>query len=222
MSRSLARGIGAGVPGARVRAPACGVGIARRLQDRRDRAGLDDVLIDLARGIADAVAPAAPGSMVETGPVAAVLKRARSLHPHAGARHAAPGRRAHAAGRLPTSQPAGRALTLTDLTVRFGRLTADERVSLEHCTPASRLGVVGESAAGKSTLVARRAAAVRPPPVALCGWGSRSDLPTRDAHWRPAAGHDLQSSFRTRSGASIRGMTVGEIVGSRCGCTPRI
>ncbi|HUE47779.1 MAG TPA: ABC transporter ATP-binding protein [Steroidobacteraceae bacterium] len=163
-------------------------------------------------GVADRVAVLRAGSIVETGPVAAVLKAPRDPYTRTLVRdtprldagtEAATAQAPGAAARVP-------ALTLTDLTVRFGRLTAVSAVSLELCAGES-LGVVGESGCGKSTLVRAALQLLRPTAGRVVWMGQAlGDLPKGALR---ALRRDLQIIFQDPLGSLDPRMTVGEIVG---------
>jgi len=161
-------------------------------------------------GVADRVAVLREGCIVETGPVAAVLKAPRHPYtrtlvrdtPRLDAAAAPPG-----AAALPGSAAA---LTLADVTVRFGRLTAVSAVSLELYAGES-LGVVGESGCGKSTLVRAALQLLRPTAGRVVWMGQAlGDLPKGALR---ALRRDLQIIFQDPLGSLDPRMTVGEIVG---------
>ena len=172
-------------------------------------------------GVADRVAVLREGCIVETGPVAAVLKTPRDPYtrtlvrdtPRLDADGAPPG-----AAAAPPGSPA--ALRLTDLTVRFdvgrgwfgphARLTAVSAVSLELYAGES-LGVVGESGCGKSTLVRAALQLLRPTAGRVVWMGQAlADLPQGVLR---ALRRDLQIIFQDPLGSLDPRMTVGEIVG---------
>ena len=172
-------------------------------------------------GVADRVAVLREGCIVETGPVAAVLKTPRDPYtrtlvrdaPRLDADGAPPG-----AAAAPPGSPA--ALRLTDLTVRFdvgrgwfgphARLTAVSAVSLELYAGES-LGVVGESGCGKSTLVRAALQLLRPAAGRVVWMGQAlADLPQGVLR---ALRRDLQIIFQDPLGSLDPRMTVGEIVG---------
>jgi len=164
-------------------------------------------------GVADRVAVLRAGSIVETGPVAAVLKAPRDPYTRTLVRDT-PRLDAgtDAAGQAPGTSAAPRvaALTLTDLTVRFGRLTAVSAVSLELYAGES-LGVVGESGSGKSTLVRAALQLLRPAAGRVVWMGQAlGDLPKGALR---ALRRDLQIIFQDPLGSLDPRMTVGEIVG---------
>ena len=164
-------------------------------------------------GVADRVAVLRAGSIVETGPVAAVLKAPRDPYTRTLVRDT-PRLDAgtDAAGQAPGTSAAPRvaALTLTDLTVRFGRLTAVSAVSLELYAGES-LGVVGESGSGKSTLVRAALQLLRPAAGRVVWMGQAlRDLPKGALR---ALRRDLQIIFQDPLGSLDPRMTVGEIVG---------
>jgi oligopeptide/dipeptide ABC transporter ATP-binding protein len=164
-------------------------------------------------GVADRVAVLRAGSIVETGPVAAVLKAPRDPYTRALVRDT-PRLDAgtDAAGQAPgtSAAPRAAALTLTDLTVRFGRLTAVSAVSLELYAGES-LGVVGESGCGKSTLVRAALQLLRPTAGRVVWMGQAlGDLPKGALR---ALRRDLQIIFQDPLGSLDPRMTVGEIVG---------
>ena len=111
-------------------------------------------------GVADRVAVMRAGRLVESGPVAAVLKRPEDPYTRELLR-AASEPPAPASGRASDASPAGAAvLAVSDLAVRFthaaGLLRRRSFAALEAVTLAlaagESLGVVGESGCGKSTL----------------------------------------------------------------------
>ena len=164
-------------------------------------------------GVADRVAVLRAGSIVETGPVAAVLKAPRDPYTRTLVRDT-PRLDAgtDAAGQAPGTSAAPRvaALTLTDLTVRFGRLTAVSAVSLELYAGES-LGVVGESGSGKSTLVRAALQLLRPAAGRVVWMGQAlGELPKGALR---ALRRDLQIIFQDPLGSLDPRMTVGEIVG---------
>src|SRR5438309_1443799 len=164
-------------------------------------------------GVADRVAVLRAGSIVETGPVAAVLKAPRDPYTRTLVRDT-PRLDAgtDAAGQAPgtAAAPRAAALTLTDLSVRFGRLTAVSSVSLELCAGES-LGVVGESGCGKSTLVRAALQLLRPSAGRVVWMGQAlADLPQGVLR---ALRRDLQIIFQDPLGSLDPRMTVGEIVG---------
>jgi len=164
-------------------------------------------------GVADRVAVLRAGSIVETGPVAAVLKAPRDPYTRTLVRDT-PRLDAgtDAAGQAPgtSAAPRAAALTLTDLTVRFGRLTAVSAVSLELYAGES-LGVVGESGCGKSTLVRAALQLLRPSSGRVVWMGQAlGDLPKGALR---ALRRDLQIIFQDPLGSLDPRMTVGEIVG---------
>ncbi len=174
-------------------------------------------------GVADRVAVMREGCIVETGPVAAVLKTPRDPYTRtlvrdtprldAGADAAAAG----ATGLAASGSAA--ALTLADVTVRFdvgrgwlgphARLTAVSAVSLELYAGES-LGVVGESGCGKSTLVRAALQLLRPDAGRVVWMGQAlGDLPSSALR---ALRRDLQIIFQDPLGSLDPRMTVGEIV----------
>jgi len=164
-------------------------------------------------GVADRVAVLRAGSIVETGPVAAVLKAPRDPYTRTLVRDT-PRLDAgtDAAGQAPgtSAAPRAAALTLSDLTVRFGRLTAVSAVSLELYAGES-LGVVGESGCGKSTLVRAALQLLRPTAGRVVWMGQPlGDLPKGALR---ALRRDLQIIFQDPLGSLDPRMTVGEIVG---------
>ena len=174
-------------------------------------------------GVADRVAVLREGCIVETGPVAAVLKAPRDPYTRTLLRDTPRLDAAtDAAGQAPGTSAAPRvaALTLTDLTVRFdigrglfrphARLTAVSAVSLELYAGES-LGVVGESGCGKSTLVRAALQLLRPAAGRVVWMGQAlGDLPKGALR---ALRRDLQIIFQDPLGSLDPRMTVGEIVG---------
>ena len=164
-------------------------------------------------GVADRVVVLRAGSIVETGPVAAVLKAPRDPYTRTLVRDTPRlDSGTDAAGQAPgtSAAPRAAALTLTDLTVRFGRLTAVSAVSLELYAGES-LGVVGESGCGKSTLVRAALQLLRPTAGRVVWMGQAlADLPKGALR---ALRRDLQIIFQDPLGSLDPRMTVGEIVG---------
>jgi oligopeptide/dipeptide ABC transporter ATP-binding protein len=164
-------------------------------------------------GVADRVVVLRAGSIVETGPVAAVLKAPRDPYTRTLVRDTPRlDSGTDAAGQAPgtSAAPRAAALTLTDLTVRFGRLTAVSAVSLELYAGES-LGVVGESGCGKSTLVRAALQLLRPTAGRVVWMGQAlGDLPKGALR---ALRRDLQIIFQDPLGSLDPRMTVGEIVG---------
>ncbi len=174
-------------------------------------------------GVADRVAVMRAGCIVETGPVAAVLKAPRDPYtrtlvrdtPRLDAGTDAAGAEA------PGTAPAGRAtaLTLTDVSVRFdvgggwfgprAQLSAVSAVSLELYAGES-LGVVGESGCGKSTLVRAALQLLRPDAGRVVWMGQAlGDLPKSALR---ALRRDLQIIFQDPLGSLDPRMTVAQIV----------
>jgi oligopeptide/dipeptide ABC transporter ATP-binding protein len=162
-------------------------------------------------GVADRVAVLRAGSIVETGPVAAVLKAPRDPYTRTLVRDTPrPDAGTDAAGEAPALAPRAAALTLTELSVRFGRLMAVSAVSLELYAGES-LGVVGESGCGKSTLVRAALQLLRPSAGRVVWMGQAlGDLPRGALR---ALRRDLQIIFQDPLGSLDPRMTVGEIVG---------
>jgi len=187
------------------------------LADLKRERGMAMVLIthDLGAvaGVADRVVVLRAGSIVETGPVAAVLKAPRDPYTRTLVRDTPRlDSGTDAAGQAPgtSAAPRAAALTLTDLTVRFGRLTAVSAVSLELYAGES-LGVVGESGCGKSTLVRAALQLLRPTAGRVVWMGQAlADLPKGALR---ALRRDLQIIFQDPLGSLDPRMTVGEIVG---------
>ena len=168
-------------------------------------------------GVADRVAVMRAGRLIETGPVAAVLKTPADPYTAAlvrEAHHLAP--QAEVAAAPHAGAPA---LTLSGLTVRFpvrrgglrrpAQLTAVNEVSLELHAGES-LGVVGESGSGKSTLV-RAALQLLPASAGRVVWMGQalSQLPPRTLR---ALRRDLQIIFQDPLGSLDPRMSVAEIV----------
>ena len=190
---------------------------------KRTRA-LSLVLIthDLAAlaGVADRVAVLRHGRLIESGPVAAVLKAPREPYTRALLRDALAGELA------PSAAPAGRdgpqrtaALSLSDLGVQYGtrrgwlgapaRLAALTAVSLTVGT-GEALGIVGESGSGKSTL-ARAALRLLAASSGRVVWMGR-ELATLPARELRALRRDLQIIFQDPLGSLDPRMTVAEII----------
>jgi oligopeptide/dipeptide ABC transporter ATP-binding protein len=167
-------------------------------------------------GVADRVAVMRAGRVVETGPVAAVLKFPRDPYTQSLVREALPERIPDAV----PAPPAGSALALEDLSVEFrvghgwlrsrARLRALSGVTLA-LGAGEALGVVGESGGGKSTL-ARAALALLRPSAGRVLWLGQPllELPPRRLR---ALRAELQMIFQDAPGSLDPRMTVREIVG---------
>src|SRR6516162_7110829 len=194
---------------------------------KRTRAlGLVLITHDLAAlaGVADRVAVLRNGRLIESGPVAAVLKAPRDPYTRALLRDAQAGDvvpPAAQAGR-DAPQPAERtaALTLSDLGVQYGmrrgwlgaapaRLDALTAVSLTVGT-GEALGIVGESGSGKTTL-ARAALRLLEASSGRVVWMGR-ELATLPARELRALRRDLQIIFQDPLGSLDPRMTVAEII----------
>ena len=174
-------------------------------------------------GVADRVAVMREGCIVETGPVAAVLKAPRDPYTRTLVRDTPrldAGTDA-AVAEAPGTSPARRAaaLTLTDVSVRFdvgggwfgprAQLSAVSAVSLELYAGES-LGVVGESGCGKSTLVRAALQLLRPDAGRVVWMGQAlGDLPKSALR---ALRRDLQIIFQDPLGSLDPRMTVAQIV----------
>jgi peptide/nickel transport system ATP-binding protein len=172
-------------------------------------------------GVADRVAVMRGGRVIETGPVAAILKSPREpytqalvqsaprLDPQAASPSKLPGAPRHA----------GVALALTDVSVEFAvggrwfgraeRLRALERITFE-LQAGESLGVVGESGCGKSTL-ARAALQLLTPTSGRVVWmgAALAELPAGELR---ALRQDLQIIFQDPLGSLDPRLKVGEIV----------
>ncbi len=167
-------------------------------------------------GVADRVAVMRQGCIVETGPVAAVLKAPRDPYTRTLVRDSTDAAGAEAPG---TSPRRAAALTLTDVSVRFyvgggwfgprAQLSAVSAVSLELYAGES-LGVVGESGCGKSTLVRAALQLLRPDAGRVVWMGQAlGDLPQSALR---ALRRDLQIIFQDPLGSLDPRMTVAQIV----------
>ncbi len=167
-------------------------------------------------GVADRVAVMRQGCIVETGPVAAVLKAPRDPYTRTLVRDSTDAAGAEAPG---TSPRRAAALTLTDVSVRFyvgggwfgprAQLSAVSAVSLELYAGES-LGVVGESGCGKSTLVRAALQLLRPDAGRVVWMGQAlGDLPKSALR---ALRRDLQIIFQDPLGSLDPRMTVAQIV----------
>ena len=168
-------------------------------------------------GVADRVAVMRAGSLIETGPTAAVFKSPRDPYTRELVRAAAPPPAIFSA---PGTAAGATALALTDLSVEFAvsrgwlrsptRLSALSGVTLE-LAAGEALGVVGESGGGKSTL-ARAVLALLRPCAGEVVWMGRAllELPPRELR---ALRGELQMIFQDPLGSLDPRMTVGEIVG---------
>ena len=172
-------------------------------------------------GVADRVAVMRDGRVIETGPVAAILKSPRDPYTQALVR-SAPRLDPQAAlqPRPPGApRPADVALALTEVSVEFPvggrwfgraeRLRALDRISLE-LQAGESLGVVGESGCGKSTL-ARAALQLLKPATGRVVWmgAALGELPPGALR---ALRRDLQIIFQDPLGSLDPRLRVGEIV----------
>jgi peptide/nickel transport system ATP-binding protein len=170
-------------------------------------------------GVADRVVVMRQGRLIESGPVAAVLKTPREAYTRALVQDAA---RAAGNGSSPdvtAAAASGPALTVSDLTVRYrlgggwprvrAQLQALTAVRLE-LRAGEALGVVGESGSGKSTL-ARAALGLLEASSGRVVWMGRelAALPPRELR---ALRRDLQLVFQDPLGSLDPRMTVAEIV----------
>ncbi|HEY0768258.1 MAG TPA: dipeptide ABC transporter ATP-binding protein [Steroidobacteraceae bacterium] len=175
-------------------------------------------------GVADRVAVMREGCIIETGPVASLLKAPRDPYTRSLLRDTPrldDGSDATPAGAAAVSgSGSAAALTLTDVSVRFdvgrgwlgprAQLLAVSAVSFELHSGES-LGVVGESGCGKSTLVRAALQLLRPYTGRVVWMGQAlGDLPPRVLR---ALRRDLQIIFQDPLGSLDPRMTVGEIVG---------
>jgi oligopeptide/dipeptide ABC transporter ATP-binding protein len=193
---------------------------------KRTRAlGLVLITHDLAAlaGVADRVAVLRQGRLIESGPVAAVLKDPCDPYTRALVRDA------EAGAAIPSSSPAAAeaarppqrtaALTLSDLGVQYdirrgwlgapARLDALTGVSLTVRT-GEALGIVGESGSGKSTL-ARAVLRLLEASSGRVVWMGRelAALPARELR---GLRRDLQIIFQDPLGSLDPRMTVAEII----------
>ena len=167
-------------------------------------------------GVADRVAVMRQGCIVETGPVAAVLKAPRDPYTRTLVRDSTDAAGAEAPG---TSPRRAAALTLTDVSVRFyvgggwfgprAQLSAVSAVSLELYAGES-LGVVGESGCGKSTLVRAALQLLRPDAGRVVWMGQALGDLSKSA--LRALRRDLQIIFQDPLGSLDPRMTVAQIV----------
>jgi oligopeptide/dipeptide ABC transporter ATP-binding protein len=168
-------------------------------------------------GVADRVAVMRTGCLVETGPVATILKSPREAYTRELVRAAAP---PAGLAPAPAAAPARTALAVSGLSVEFplGRgwlkpaacLTALRGVGFELAS-GEALGVVGESGGGKSTL-ARAVLALLTPSAGEVVWMGRELLGLGARELRALRG-ELQIVFQDPAGALDPRMTVSEIVG---------
>ena len=171
-------------------------------------------------GVADRVVVMRAGRVIETGPVAAVLKAPRDPYTQALVRNAPRLEQSASAAVVHPArgqQPA--ALTLTDVSVEFsvrarwfGRATplaAVNGVSFG-LRAGESLGVVGESGAGKSTL-ARAALQLLKPSFGRVVWMGTAlgEVPARELR---ALRRELQIIFQDPLGSLDPRRTVGQIV----------
>jgi peptide/nickel transport system ATP-binding protein len=193
---------------------------------KRTRAlGLVLITHDLAAlaGVADRVAVLRHGRLIESGPVATVLRAARDPYTRALVQDA------QAGAALPPAAPADAdarrarestaALTLSDLGVQYeirrgwlgapARLDALTAVSLT-LRSGEALGIVGESGSGKSTL-ARAALRLLEASSGRVVWMGRelAALPARELR---GLRRDLQIIFQDPLGSLDPRMTVAEII----------
>jgi peptide/nickel transport system ATP-binding protein len=190
--------------------------------------GLVLITHDLAAlaGVADRVVVMRQGRLIESGPVAAVLKTPREAYTRALVQDAA---RAAGNGTPPdfgvarvapaAAAASGPALTVSDLSVRYSlgggwlgvraQLQALTAVRLE-LRAGEALGVVGESGSGKSTL-ARAALGLLEASSGRVVWMGRelAALPPRELR---ALRRDLQLVFQDPLGSLDPRMTAAEIV----------
>jgi peptide/nickel transport system ATP-binding protein len=172
-------------------------------------------------GVADRVAVMRDGRVIETGPVAAILKSPRDPYTQALVR-SAPRLDPQAASqpRPPGApRPERVALALTEVSVEFPvggrwfgraeRLRALDRITLE-LQAGESLGVVGESGCGKSTL-ARAALQLLKPTTGRVVWmgAALGELPAGELR---ALRRDLQIIFQDPLGSLDPRLKVGEIV----------
>jgi oligopeptide/dipeptide ABC transporter ATP-binding protein len=168
-------------------------------------------------GVADRVAVMRAGRIIESGPVAQVLKAPREAYTAALLREARAGE-ASRPGPAPAA-PDGVELSVSDLCVEFAlrrpwpgrgaRLTAVSGVSLT-LGRGEALGVVGESGSGKSTL-ARAVLALLPAAAGRVVWLGRDLSGLKPPELR-ALRQQLQIIFQDPLGSLDPRMTVGEIV----------
>src|SRR5215472_5304616 len=193
---------------------------------KRTRA-LSLVLIthDLAAlaGVADRVAVLRQGRLIESGPVAAVLKAPREPYTRALVRDALAGQVAPPAAQAGRDAPQAlqrdAALSLSDLGVQYrtrrgwlgapARLDALTAVSLT-VAAGEALGIVGESGSGKSTL-ARAALRLLEASSGrvVCMGRELATLPARELR---ALRRDLQIIFQDPLGSLDPRMTVAEAI----------
>ncbi len=167
-------------------------------------------------GVADRVAVLRAGRLIETGPVATVLRSPRDPYTRELLRDCLPTAGADAAAHPGVGSPL---LTLQEVSVGFSirrgwfgprdRLAALSEVTLG-LAAGEALGVVGESGAGKSTL-ARAALALLPPTAGRVVWMGRllSELPPRQLR---ALRAQVQIIFQDPLGSLDPRMTLAQIV----------
>jgi oligopeptide/dipeptide ABC transporter ATP-binding protein len=173
-------------------------------------------------GVADRVAVMRAGRIIETGPVAQVLKAPREAYTATllRAARASQATGPQASGSTPAPAAAEAAeLSVSDLSVEFGvrrpwphrpgRLAAVSAISLT-VGRGEALGVVGESGSGKSTL-ARAILALLPAAAGRVVWLGRNLKDLKPPQLR-ALRQDLQIIFQDPLGSLDPRMTVGEIV----------
>jgi oligopeptide/dipeptide ABC transporter ATP-binding protein len=193
---------------------------------KRTRAlGLVLITHDLAAlaGVADRVAVLRQGRLIESGPVAAVLKAPRDPYTRSLVRDAEAGAPipSGAAAAAEAARPPQRAaaLTLSDLGVQYdigrggfgapARLDALTGVSLT-VRSAEALGIVGESGSGKSTL-ARAVLRLLEASSGRVVWMGR-ELAALPAAELRGLRRDLQIIFQDPLGSLDPRMTVAEII----------
>jgi oligopeptide/dipeptide ABC transporter ATP-binding protein len=174
-------------------------------------------------GVADRVAVLRHGRLIESGPVAAVLKGARDPYTRALVRDAQAGQDVPPAAHAPLDARQGpkrtTALTVSDLGVQYGirgrwlgapaRLDALTAVSLT-LRAGESLGIVGESGSGKSTL-ARAVLRLLEASSGRVVWMGR-ELGTLPARELRGLRRDLQIIFQDPLGSLDPRMTVAEIL----------
>ncbi len=190
---------------------------------KRTRAlGLVLITHDLAAlaGVADRIAVLRQGRLIETGPVAEVLKAPRDPYTRSLVQKAdAPRLPELAPAPAPRASAGAAALTVRDLSVQYGvrsgwrgarvPLAALTAVSLE-LRAGEALGIVGESGSGKSTL-ARAVLRLLPASSGRVVWMGR-ELAALPAQELRSLRRDLQIIFQDPLGSLDPRMTVAEIV----------
>ena len=197
---------------------------------KRTRAvGLVLITHDIAAlaGVADRVAVMRQGRLIESGPVAAVLRTPRESYTQALVQNAAraggggalPGGAAPATGSAHTPDSGGAALSLAGLGVEYssGRGWLRARAPLAALTEVSfelrageALGIVGESGSGKSTL-ARAVLRLLEASGGRVVWMGRELTALAPRELRSLR-RDLQLIFQDPLGSLDPRMTVAEIV----------